>query len=456
MKNKIFLIVVLATFSITILTSCRKFVDVGSPKNQLETTKVFADSASANSAIVGIYVDMMQNFGFSFTSGGLTAYPGLSADELSQTSNDADLNQLFSNQINVRNTYNQGLWNSAYKFLYDANACLEGINSSKGISSTAKLMLSGEARQIRAFILFNLVNLYGSVPVITTTNYRVSQNQGRMPVDSVYNQIIKDLKFAQSNLPKNSIAERASYYSATALLSKIQLYHKDYQEAESNASTVINSGNYHLEANLNDVFLGTSTEAIWKFLPVYPGIETWEGYNFVSSDPNAAPKYVISDALYNSFEPGDLRKSNWIMVNSVNGKDYPFPYKYKATTTTGTPTENYIVVRLSELYLIRAEARANLNEINAATADLNTIRTRANLPNSLASDKDSLLIYIENERRAELFCEWGNRWFDLQRTNRADAVLKPVKPNWTHTDILYPIPDAEIKTNPALTQNSGY
>ncbi|AMR32377.1 hypothetical protein A0256_13570 [Mucilaginibacter sp. PAMC 26640] len=455
MKIKITLVVFTAILA-NAYFSCKKSIDVGPPKNQLEKTKVFTDSVSANSAIVGIYVDMMQNFGFSFTSGGLTAYPGLSADELSQTSNDPDLSQFYSNQINIRNSFNQVLWNSAYKFIYDANACIEGISGSPGISTSAKQKLMGEARQIRAFILFYLTNLYGPVPVVTTTDYRISQTQGRASADSVYSQIISDLTYAQANLPRNSSAKRASYYSATALLAKVQLYQKNYQEAENNASIVINSGLYKLEDNLGDVFLADSKEAIWKFLPVFPGIETWEGYSFVPSDPNAAPKYVLSDSLYNSFEPGDLRKSNWISISSVNGVSYPYPFKYKAGTTNGIATENYTAIRLAELYLIRAESRVNLYDLNGSIADINLIRTRSGLANTPGTDKTSLLLALEKERRSEMFCEWGNRWFDLQRTNRADAVLQPSKANWTHTDILYPIPDAEIKSNPALNQNAGY
>ena len=455
MKNKILAFITILN-GIIGMTSCKKFVDVGPPKNQLVANKAFADSASANSAIAGIYVDMIQSFGFGYMSGGLTAYPGLSADELAQTTKDPDINQLYSNQISVQNSYNAILWANAYKYLYDANACIQGITASSTIPPTAKAHFLAEAMQIRAFLFFNLTNLYGAVPLVRTTDYHITQSLARAPIDSVYAQILSDLNFAKDNLPKNISAERASYYSAVALTAKVQLYRKNYAAAEAAATKVITSGRYLLETDLNSVFLATSAEAIWKIIPVFPGIETWEGYDFVPSDPNAAPQFIINNALLNAFEPGDIRKSDWLNSNSVGGLNYYYPFKYKAATTTGAPTENYVILRLGEQYLIRAEARANQNNISGAQADINIIRNRAGLANTTANNMASLLLAIEQERRVELFCEWGNRWFDLQRTNRADQVLAPVKSNWTHNAILYPVPEAEIKSNPALTQNTGY
>ena len=116
-----------------------------------------------------------------------------------------------------------------------------------------------------------------------------------------------------------------------------------------------------------------------------------------------------------------------------------------------------MVIRLAEIYLIRAEARAHQNNIAGAQSDINAIRGRAGLANTAAADQNSLLLAIEKERKLELFTEWGHRWFDLKRTNRSDAVLGPVKaPGWQSTDALYPIPFTEIQNNRNVTQNPGY
>ncbi|NOW95986.1 RagB/SusD family nutrient uptake outer membrane protein [Mucilaginibacter sp. SG564] len=438
------------------LSSCKKFVEISPPKNQLTSDKVFADSTDANSAISGIYIDMIQSTSFSISSGGLTLYPGLSADELSQSAKDADINALYINHINIENRYNAVLWATAYKYIYDANTCIEGIYKSTGISQSAKNLLTAEARQIRAFMYFNLVNLYGPVPLVKTTDYHVNDLLPRSQTDSIYAQILADATFAQSFLPKNNKSERANYYAATALLAKVQLYRKNYNAAETEASKVINSGVFKLENDLNNVFLAGSSEAIWKIIPVYPNVETPEGFNFVPSSKTVSPKYILSNDLINSFETGDTRKSKWTAINVVAGISYPYPFKYKEARTTGDPSETYIIFRLADQYLIRAEARAAQNNMTGAQADLNVIRNRAGLPNTAASDLATLLTAIERERRSEFFCEWGNRWFDLNRWHLSDVILPSTKPNWLPSSALYPIPQKEILRNPALIQNPGY
>jgi hypothetical protein len=121
-----------------------------------------------------------------------------------------------------------------------------------------------------------------------------------------------------------------------------------------------------------------------------------------------------------------------------------------------------MVLRLGEQYLIRAEARAQQNKISDAQSDLNIIRTRAGLPNTTASDKNSLLSEIFHERKVELFSEWGHRWLDLKRTNAVDAVMSivtPLKANgqqWQSYQKLYPVEFSEVRKSPNLTQTPGY
>lgn len=449
-------ILILTALMLISLTSCKKFVEIAPPKNQVTNEKVFADSASANSAVIGIYVNMYQTVGLTFGSGGLTLNPGLSADELAQSASDDNVAQIFSNRISPNNTNNSSLWSNAYKYIYDVNACIEGLNASTQLSPTFKMKFIAEARQLRAFLYFNLVNLYGPVPLQRTTDYQVNRSTGRASTDSIYVQVISDAKFAQANLPVNTTAERANYYAATALLAKAELYLKNYVEAEKEATKIITSGSFTLEQDLSNVFLATSKEIIWKMVPFVPGYATWEGYYFVPATASAVPRYPMTNSLYTSFETGDQRKTKWINVKTVKGVTYPYPYKYKVGRTTTAITENYAIFRLAEQYLIRAEARANQGNIEGAKDDINLIRKRAGLTNTAANDKASMLLAIEKERQVELFCEWGNRWFDLQRTGRADAVLSLVKPNWNHNAILYPIPQTEITRNQALVQNPGY
>jgi hypothetical protein len=452
MKKYIFLL-----FLIISALSCKKFVQIPPPKNQLTTATVFADSTGANAAVTGIYINMMQYFNLTPTNGGLTLYTGLSGDELYESVNNTTDAEFYNNARTINNSVDGQFWQLSYQYIYAANACIEGIKSSSGISSTAKNSLTGEAMLIRAFLYFNLVNLYGPVPLVTGTDYSTNSIIGRTDINTIYAQIISDLKFAQSSLSKNTgINARANSYAATALLSKIYLYQAQYAEAITEADKIINSGNFQLETNLNTVFLSQSSETIWSFATVQPGRQTSEGYYFVPSDTISVPTYVITNTLYNSFEPGDKRKSDWISANTVGGQSYPYPYKYKNGSAGGSTVENYVVLRLADQYLIEAEAKANMSDLSGALADLNVIRNRAGLSNFISSDKQTILTAILKERQSEYFCEWGNRWFDLKRTGQANILLSKEKLNWKSTSDLYPIPQTEIASNPKLKQNPGY
>jgi len=239
------------------------------------------------------------------------------------------------------------------------------------------------------------------------------------------------------------------------LLAKVYLYEGKYDLAQTESAKVINSGSFSLEQDLNNVFLSGSSETIWQLDLPYVKY-TWEGQNFVPTSVKAIPKYVLTAGLYASFEPGDQRQAKWIKFNTVSGNNYPYPFKYKNNATAVSATESYVVLRLADQYLIRAESEANQNDLTDAANDLNTIRNRAGLPNSTATDKPSLLSAIVNERRWEFFCEWGNRWFDLKRWNLSTVVLSEVKTNWNVNDALYPIPITQINNNPNLVQNPGY
>jgi len=442
---------------IAILIGCEKFVRIEPPKNQLVSGEVFADSANADGAISGIYVTMIQPYGLDFATGGLTLYGGLSSDEFSQQTSDAEKNEFYTNNLSATNSYCYNLWISAYKLIYQVNACIEGITQSQGMDQAAKSRRIAEVRTIRAFCYFNLVNLFGGVPLIVKTSYDINRQASRSSLDAVYAFIEDDLKFATSNLPTSRFSkEKANYYAAQALLSKVFLFEGKYKEAIQSASLVITSGVFKLETDLDKVFQTTSRETIWDLKPVYPGVDTWEGLFFVPSSSSMIPNYPITDNLYNSFEEGDLRRSQWIGTNHIAGNVYHYPYKYKQITSGTDQQENYVLLRLSEQYLIRAEAAANLDDIPATIEDINVIRNRAGLSDLKIDSKSNLLLDIEAERRAELFCEGANRWYDLKRTHRATEVLAREKAGWKESAELFPIPQFEINADHNLTQNTGY
>lgn len=463
--NNIKWIPVIAFITMNIV-SCKKLIEIpANPPNEILEKNVFADSVNTMSAVAGIYNTFgVGAYSLLFHSGGLTACTGLTGDELvTIPTNDADYVELNANAVTADNGAISGLWVNAYHALYLINASLKGISESTGISASLKQQLTGELKVDRALYYFNLVNMYGGVPLVLSTDFNVTKSQARAPVDDIYAQILMDLTDAQKLLTEaypSAGRARPNLYTANALLAKFYLYRGDWQNAEAMASSIINSGLYSLVADLNSVFIEGSNEAIWQLPCNGSYYQTAEAANFVPYAPFVQPYYSLTANLINAFEPGDLRIQQWAGVNTVNenGNDvnYYYPYKYKNTSSSATPAEDYMVFRLGELYLIRAEALAHENKLTEALDDINLVRLRAGLSPAAASDQDATLAVIMHERQTELFCEWANRWFDLKRTGVINAVLSAEKPGWKPEYALFPIPLPEIKNNPFLQQNPGY
>jgi hypothetical protein len=448
------LLLVITGFS---ASSCKKFVEIQPAPNLIETNALFSSDKTALSAVYGVYTQLRAT-NLSINNGGLSVYAGLYSDEISYTGASPDVDQFFQNSLLADNSaVFSNFWNASYRTLYQVNAILDGLQRSSAISDSVKKQITGEMKVVRSLYYFNLVNIFGSVPLVLTTDYQVNSILPRAPVDDIYRQMITDLTDALGLLKTSYPTAgkvRINKWTAATLLARIYLFKGDWTNAEAQASAVINSGLYNLATNLNSVFLINSVETIWE-VPA-ENINSAEGA-FVPSSATVKPAYPLTTSLYGSFEPGDLRKTNWIKTNTISGQPYNYPYKYKARTTATPVSEYEVMFRLAELFLIRAEARAQLNDITGSQADLNRIRNRAGLANSTVASQTPLLDSIYKERRVELFCEWGHRWFDLKRTGRADAVLSVAKAaNWQSTDALWPLPTQELETNVYLTQNPGY
>jgi hypothetical protein len=124
----------------------------------------------------------------------------------------------------------------------------------------------------------------------------------------------------------------------------------------------------------------------------------------------------LNDGIVNAFESSDKRKTDWLESVTAEGKTYYFPFKYKTDFAGLSTVQEYtVILRLAEVYLIRAEARARQGNVNGAKLDVNVIRTRASLAGTTAATDAQLMVAIEQERRVELFTEWGHRWLDLKR-----------------------------------------
>lgn len=459
-KGKLLTIICALQFSFSLI-SCEDFVDINSPKTEIIRQDVFESNETAISAVRGIYYEMTVG---GWASGGLSSVTnlnGLSADELEYFGNVMDRDEFFTNATRIDNSQVKDVWDEIYNTIYLANAVIEGVQSSDQIAEEIRDQLIGESKFIRAFCHFYLVNLFGGIPVITSTDYRTNNAVSRSMVDEVYNQIVTDLGEAQTLLTEDyKFSENdkivPNKVAATALLARVYLYRGNWLAAEEQANSVIDNTNYGLENNLNDVFLANSSEAIWQLVPIAGS--TSEASAFINS--GTPRNQALTDDLVNSFEVNDDRFINWVGSSTDGSTTWYHPFKYKIDDRTPR-IEFSMVLRLAEQYLIRAEAKAQQNELADAIADLDIIRERAGLPliqdTSPAISQAALLLAIQQERRIELFTEWGHRWYDLKRAGRADAILSTKKLDWQSTDILLPIPQEDIEINRnLLPQNSGY
>jgi len=440
---------------------CKKFVDPGPPPTQLVSQTVYNNDATATAAINGIYSKMMENPGFAnwFT----TLYAGLSSDEYINYLPVSDQVQFYTNSLNSQNNNIYNFWSGAYSYIYMSNAALEGLEHATGVSAPVKKHLEAEAKFIRSFCYFYLVNFFGDVPLALSTDYAVNNRLYRSPVDSVYATISRDLEDAASQLPASFDAYSGSRakptsWAADALLARIYLYTGQWKAAETAASRLLEANPlFKLADDPATVFTPASQEAIWQLSAVTPTEPTYDGYfNILTTAPNSQ---ALRPSLLDSFESSDLRKTSWISSYNDGASTYYFPFKYKVQTIVGGTDfpEITTVLRLAEMYLIRAEARLQQANVAGATADLNAIRLRAGLTAFTQSDPTAVMEQVRRQRQLELFCEYGHRWMDLKRWQLAGTVLPSLKGGtWNPAAILYPIPRKEITNNNHLTQNNGY
>ncbi len=454
------------------LGGCKKMVTLNRPVSFITTSQVFATEGEANGAMAGVYYSWI-NDRLTMLSGGATIYGGLSSDELHPYNmNNVMDAQFFRNDILPSNSsLNNALWTPQFKQLYSVNSIIDGVHNSASLTLEFKTRLLAQAKFVRAFIHFYLLNFFGEIPYVTGNNWRENRLLSRRPTLEVYSEIVKDLKEAQAGLavgfalPDNAriIPNRLA---ATALLARVYLYTSDWNNAVKESSALINSGALSLNTDVNKVFAPDNPEAIWQLKQDNTGRNrngTIEGITLVPSANLNTPPYAYVDSnLINSMDEKDLRKNAWIASRKIRGTTYNYPYKYKTgrsqAVAGGAYSEYYTAFRLAEQFLIRSEAKAQLNKIAEAISDLNIIRQRAGLEKLPASlTKDELSKAILQERRIELMFEWGHRWLDLKRLNKTNEVLGSVKgPNWQDTDVLYPIPESELRNNPSVLQNPGY
>ncbi|WP_159522460.1 RagB/SusD family nutrient uptake outer membrane protein [Sunxiuqinia indica] len=413
--------------------------------------------------------------------------------------NSADNISMNESNVVASNGIVSDVWDGAYQVISRTNLILtkmEPVNLDK----TLRDRFEGESKFLRALMYFNLVRIYGSVPLVLT-DIKTTQEAfsiGKETVDNIYVQIIQDLTDAMNLLPdqyiENENKGRATSLAAKTLLGKVYLTLHQYQDAYDVLQEVIDAEVHHLLDNYFDVFdaANPNNSEIIFAVQYARGFSPSMGNPFqVRHFPNeqigTAPylkmgtgEYMLTTSLIRSFEDSDKRM---IYVDSLASITHAPRYMYISKkyidlgqTTVTDSGSDLMILRYADVLLMCAEAKAGLDKPQEALPFVAEIRTRAGLPtdNSIADSKESMNLAIEHERRIEFFSE-GQRWFDLLRTGRLQTVMNAHFANGAkypaeetgysgtttstieNYELLFPIPQYEVQLNPdKLEQNPGY
>lgn len=418
------------------------------PQNSIPADEAFQTKEDIDRGILGAYASFQS---LSYYGRTYNIFSDLAADNLSHPidATATEYAQVNSNNILPENGSVGGIWAVCYDGINVANNVIAKVPTIPDMSEEERNEALAELYFIRGLNHFNLLNYFGAIPIKLMPTVGVSGlDAPRDPVNAVYAQIIEDLTFASVYLPSSGVKTRATKYAAKAILARVFLYKNEYSQAAAMATEVIEDGGYTLIDNYADVFASDeSSESIFEIFFSQMERNRIAEYNFPHS-LNGRREVEPSESLLAAYETNDERYPESIAFEGLDA----YAIKYDDLSLGA---DNVIVIRLAEMYLIRAEANANLNgDIDAIKSDINRIRQRANLNGTSANTYPQLQTAIEKERRVEFAFE-GQRWFDLVRTGRAMEVLPNVN---SSNQTLFPIPLDEILTNnsPGMIQNPGY
>jgi hypothetical protein len=311
--------------------------------------------------------------------------------------------------------------------------------------------LRGEAFFLRALSYFDLVRLWGNVPLVSKATQTPEDAKGikNSSQEQVYEFIARDLDSAESLLPAVVNRNRANQYSVKALKARLYLYQKNWIKAEEYATQIINDvTDFKLVKPYSQFYtVKNSTESIFEVDYTINNKNSYAANWFQNPTTGGKKEFLPTDefvALLKDPNVGGARSSLIFTVNEITYGNMNFKI--------ATGEDQSYVLRLAELYLIRAEARAEQNNLEGGLQDLNIIRDRSNVAAIVSiSNKEELIDKILLERRVELAYE-SHRWFDLIRRGKAQQVLGISDAN----KLLFPIPRQEVLINSDLTQNPGY
>jgi hypothetical protein len=466
MKLKQYSIIAGAALTLT-FASCKKdFLDK-QPISQVTPDLAFADAAAAEKLIQGVYDGMYNDY---HINDFLVNGDAIADNCYAGGDNPANIQLDMFTAISTNGNVNRD-WNALYSDIKNCNLVTDnvpGIADKNLDNGGRREQILAEARIMRAYMYFNLVRLYGSVPLVLKIPATDAEFQpARATVEQIYAQIISDLEYGAANARATSANKGiVTKGVANALLAKVYATQStpDWAKVLQYADATISNG-YSLVSNYDNLWDSqhdNNSEAIWEmqydgwggahgnWMPSQLFGEGWKKFNTPTND------------LVNAFdaEKDNVRKNASIFIDGFGWDDaywkdpktYPHIHKYRADDKSDT-----YILRLADILLLKAEAQNELSAGGWAQAKqiVDQVRSRVSLTATPAADQASMRLALEKERRLELAFE-GQRWFDLLRTKRAVTVMNAQKDgtgaslnyNVTDAKLLLPIPQSEIDRNP--------
>lgn len=454
--------------------SCKDTLEI-EPKQSLDASTALSDFSSVNALSISLY-SRAQSFGYYGQR--MMIAPEVLADNYTTTANPGG--RYLNERVNAPGAHLTDLWNLLYPGINEANFIVANVDKVEA-TQPQKDVLLGQGLFMRALFYHDMMRVYAYEPAFVVNGFNEglvlrteptddvskAEFKARAPIAEVYALIEKDLKQATTLLP-NTISGasvfKASKGAAYALLARVLLYQQKWAEAEQAATDALAnkqaSTTLATAANYVSSFASVPNRESMFELDYRP--EQFSTVDGINNSMNSLTQVTVggifavipTKELINSFEPGDVRLTAFAPTvdNSV-----PVLYSLKFPAHKGNYFNNVPVIRISEVYLIRAEARARQNKNAEAQADLTTLRTNRGLAAVPATTTGAALIdLVFQERRVELNLE-GHRFFDFKR--RGLAIPKPaplVAIPYADFRILAPVPQAQVILNPLIKQNPGY
>lgn len=438
-------------------TSCKDFLDLKPIDTPTETT-FYVDESGLQAGVVAMYDGLQADEVYGANVLSMAEIRGDNVMDNNPGANGGIRYQIETFSETSANTNLSDCWYGHYKAIYRSNILLERAPDIK-MDENRKKQIIGQALFVRSLCYFDLVRLFGKVPLVTSvqTTEQARKNQ-RATLEAIYTQIITDLNTAMGNLPTSwpsSEYGKATSYAATALLGKVYLYQKKYTEAASALLPLVTAINAKTSLSLvpqTTTFpngIKTSKDVIFAIYYLAGGIGESANINNRYRNSDNGNTITLPQSL---FETGDNRKT--LVAPTGNGV---LPGKFNSTASGTECNGDFPVLRCADVMLMYAEA---LNELSypstEAFAALNAVRMNAGVGSLSASDaatKADFRTAVYKERRLELALEC-DRWFDIVRTGQMASVNPLVQP----FRVLYPVPQVEIDNVNDKTdwQNTGY